>query len=58
MAKVMVINGIRCIPENRNALSADKRTAERTASELRAAERFELQKLILEHKVAEILASI
>jgi hypothetical protein len=58
MAKIMVVNGIRCVPENRNALTADKRAEEATASRLRSIERAELTLTVLNLKAAELLKSL
>lgn len=58
MAKVYVVNGVRCVPENNNALSLSQRAMESNASQLRAVERFELKKLTLNLKAAEILKSL
>jgi hypothetical protein len=58
MAKVFVINGVRCVPENNNALSADKRAAEFAASRMRAEERATLTLTVLNLKAAELLMLI
>lgn len=57
MAKVFVINGVRCVPEVKT-ISISQRAFESNASQLRAVERFELKKLILTTKANEILASL
>jgi len=58
MAKVFVINGVRCVPENGNALSLEARAMESNASQLRSVERAEMTKLILSIKANEILRSL
>lgn len=58
MAKVFVINGVRCVPENNNALTLEQRAMEANASQLRSIERAELTRTILTIKANEILKSL